>query len=202
MLFRRCYKIDCGIMAIIFLRETEGELIVNKKSIVTCPFERVALVSVFNFAQLTLFSFDSFGGAETLSGVCVAHRSMAVTLARLTGPSIGGVSIVTRDAGLTMLARCQVLALLADALIDAFTVPITLAGWTVNEGPVIFILCQAQAGVQNRFLIKFSGWQCRWSWLWQLDWTSGRAFHAFPFACVTGICTPATAGLFQTVTAC
>lgn len=40
-LFGCCYKIDCCVIAIILLRKTEGELIVNEKSICKECMEKV-----------------------------------------------------------------------------------------------------------------------------------------------------------------
>lgn len=56
---------------------------------------------------------------------------MGLTLA---GPSVRGVSIVTGDARLAVFAGGQVLTSLADALVDTFAVPVTLAGWGQKKG--------------------------------------------------------------------
>lgn len=47
----------------------------------------------------------------------------------LTSSPIGGVTVEARYAGLTVLARRQVLTLLADTLINAFAVAVALASW-------------------------------------------------------------------------
>lgn len=74
---------------------------------------------------------------------------MSVTFAGLTGSPVGRVPVVAGDAGVAVLAGCQVLTLLADTFIDAFAVSVTLAGWTLDEGPVIAVTGIAQAEVQD-----------------------------------------------------
>lgn len=197
MLFRCCYKVDCCVIAIILLRKAEGELIVNEKSIVTRSFKWISLISVFYFAQLTLISFDSLGGAETLPCVGVADGGVAIALARLACSSISRITVVARDTGFTVFASCQIFTLLTDAFIYALTVPIALTSWTLDEGPVIIMLFKTHADIKDRLQALFS--RCRWGW--HLDRTSVGAVSAFPLAGVAGIRAPPTARLLQAVRA-
>lgn len=197
MLFRCCYKVDCCVIAIVLLRKAEGELIVNEKSIVTRSFKWISLIAVFYFAQLTLISFDSLGGAETLPRVGVADGGVAVALARLARSSISRITVVARDTGFTVFASRQIFTLLTDAFIDALTVPIALAGWTLDKGPVRTVLCRTHADIKDRLQALFSC--CRWGR--KLDRTSVGALNTFPLAGIAGICAPPTARLLQAVRA-
>lgn len=74
VLFIRCsHKIDGCVIAVILLGQAKGELIVNKKGIITCSFERVSLVSIFYFTELALVPLDALGGAEALARVGIAQ---------------------------------------------------------------------------------------------------------------------------------
>jgi hypothetical protein len=67
------HKIDGCVIAVIFLGQAKSELIVNKKSIIACSFERVSLVSIFYLTQVAFIPLDAFGGAEALARVGVAQ---------------------------------------------------------------------------------------------------------------------------------
>lgn len=116
---------------------------------------------------------------------------MSIAPAWLAFPSVGRIPIEARYAGLTVLARRQVLTLLTDALVDALAVAVALASWTVNERPVVSAVLQAHAGIEEGLWIGIPhrglGRHLHWSFI--------RAFYAFPFASIAGIRTPATAWL-------
>lgn len=122
---------------------------------------------------------------------------MPIALTWLAFASVGGIAIEARYAGLAVLARGQVLALLTDALVDALAVAVALASWTVNERPVVSAVLQTHAGVQKGLWIGSSR-----RGLWRhLHWSFVGSLHAFPFPSVAGISTPATARLLQAMTA-
>lgn len=191
------HKIDGCIIAVIFLGQAKSELIVNKKSIVTCSFERISLVSIFHLTQLALVPLDALGGAEALARVGVTERGMPIALAWLTSSPIGGITIEARYAGLAVLACGQVLTLLTDTLINAFAVAIALASWTMNERPVVSAVLQAHAGIEKGLWVGIS---CR-GLRRHLHWSFIRALYAFPFASIAGIGAPAAAWLLQAMAA-
>lgn len=63
------------------------------------------------------------------SKCCNVQWWSEIVILTLTRSPIGWVSIVTRDAGIAVLAGGQVLALLTDAFIDTLAVSVTLAGY-------------------------------------------------------------------------
>lgn len=148
------------------------------------------------YSQLALVPLDALGGAEALARVGVAQRRVPIALAWLTFPSVGGITIEARYAGLAVLACGQVLTFLTDALIDAFTVAIALASWTVNERPVVSAVLQTHAGIEQGLWIEIS---CR-GLRRHLHWSFIGTLYAFPFASIAGISTPATAWLLQAMT--
>lgn len=121
---------------------------------------------------------------------------MSIAPAWLTFSPVGWITIEARYAGLTVLARGQVLTLLTDTLINAFAVAIALASWTMNERPVISAVLQTHAGIEKRLWV---GTSCR-ALRRHLHWSFIGALYAFPFACIARISAPATAWLLQAVT--
>lgn len=113
---------------------------------------------------------------------------MATACAGCALPSVGGISIIPGHAVLTLPPSGEILALLADVVIDAGAVSITLASWTLDERPLVVLLFGAQTGVEDRLAVVCSA---------NSHWSPGGPFSAVPSPCVTGVVAPATARLLQ-----
>lgn len=117
---------------------------------------------------------------------------MATACASCTLPSIGGVSVVSRHAVLTLLPGGEVPALLTHVAVDARAVSVTLASWTLDKRPLVVLLFGAQAGVKGHLVAMGSTQSHR---------SPRGALGAVPSPSITGIIAPATPRLLQALAA-
>lgn len=117
---------------------------------------------------------------------------MAAACTSCALPSIGRISIITWHAVLALLSCGQIFALLAHITIDARAVSITLASWTLDEGPLVVLLFRTETGVKSHLAAVQAH---------EPHGPPRGPFDAVPSPRVAGVVAPATPRLLQALAA-
>lgn len=180
------------MVAVILLQQAEGKLVVDQEAVITCSSKWITNITIFRVTQLALITFYPFSGAETLSRVHVTDVSVTAACTSCTLPPVGGVPVVPGQAVLTLPPRGEVSALLTHIVMDAGAVSVTLASWTLDEGPLVVLFSGTKAGVKNHLVVVHSN---------KLQGSSGRPFDAVSPPRIARVVAPAAPRLLQTLSA-
>lgn len=96
-------KVDLGEMAILFLREIEGELIVNGEIVVTGTLAWISVIMIVGITLFAVITGQSFGAAVATSRLWVAMGCLTIAFTLLTGAAVNGIA---PESGQTSFTIC------------------------------------------------------------------------------------------------